>query len=158
MKKLHLLNFVIKSGHIFSLFLLFCPDWLTPNTDLVCFTLPPVESPVLFNAHPECPLFTLPQFVSACLLSEVKASCEALPTSTVFTLGFVQKKDPLSLLPICCLLCPSFLLLHPDWLTSIFYLVCFIFSLVFKSTLTRCHQVYHELSHSIVIILPEMVK
>ena len=41
----------------------------------------------------------------------------------IFTLGFVQKRNLISWLPIFCLFSPSFLLLHPDWLTPISYFI-----------------------------------
>jgi len=41
----------------------------------------------------------------------------------VFTLDFVQKRNLISWLPIFCLFSPSFLLLHPDWLTPISYFI-----------------------------------
>ena len=79
----------------------------------------------------------------------------ASPTSAVFTLPWLcPEKKALAIIAHFMFVLPFFILLHPDWLTSILYLVCFAFYFLSKPTSTRCHQVPDQLSPLKITISP----
>ena len=91
-------------------------------------TLPPVASSALLMLTQNAHCLTLPQLVSAYLLSEVKAKCVAFPASAVCTLDFVQRRNTLSLLSIFYFLylisTASPGLVNINVLPSLFYTLC----------------------------------